>query len=74
MRDRLPLFAQLRLMLSQLLGQDGDVPPPGGPADPYARVRVPRPGGLPRLDTAVALAEPDEEPELAAAVGGSARR
>src|SRR4051794_2702950 len=73
MRDGSSLFARLRLMLTTLLAEGGDAPPPGGPADPYIRVRVPRPGRLPRLDTSVALAEPDEEPELAA-VGGSPGR
>ena len=73
MRERSPLFARLRLMLAQLLRLEDDLPP-GGPADPYARVRVPRPGGLPGLLTSVALTEPDDEPEFVTAVGASARR
>ena len=73
MRERSPLFGRLRLMLAQLLRLEDDLPP-GGPADPYARVRVRRPGGLPGLLTSVALAEPDDEPELVTAVGASARR
>jgi len=74
MREQSPLFARLRLMLAQLQRLEDDLPPLGGAADPYARVRVPRPGGLPGLHTSVALAEPDDEPELARPVGSAARR
>jgi len=69
MREQSPLFARFRLMIARMMEHGGDIPPFGGPADPFARVRVPRPGGAPRRDAAVALAEPDEEPEPAA-VGG----
>ena len=69
MREESPLFARFRLMIARMMEHGGDMPPFGGPADPYARVRVPRPGGAPRRDAAVALAEPDEEPEPDA-VGG----
>ena len=74
MREQSPLFARLRLMMAKLLARGGDIPPFGGPAAPYAHVRVPRPGGRPGRDTAIALAEPDEEPELAAAISSAKRR
>ena len=69
MRKNLPLFARFRLMIARVMEQGGDMPPFGGPADPYARVRVPRPGGTPARDASVALVEPDEEPELTAVAG-----
>jgi hypothetical protein len=67
MREESPLFARFRLLIARLMERGGDNPPFGGPAEP-AGVRVPRHGGHPGRGAAIALDEPDEEPELAAAV------
>jgi len=74
MRERSPLFTRLRLMIARLIAGGSDLPPFGDAPDPYARVRVPRPGGRPGRYASIALAEPDEESELAGAIGGSGRR
>ena len=69
MHEQSPLFARLRLMIAKFLMRGGDDPPFGGLSDAQARVRVPLRGGGPPRSSAIALAAPDEEPELAGAVG-----
>ena len=64
MREESPLFARFRQMIARLMDHGGDVPPFSGPADAMG-VRVPRHGGRPGRGAAIALEEPDEEPELA---------
>ena len=67
MPEESPLFARFRQMIARLMDRSGDGPPFSGPAEP-AGVRVPRHGGGPGRGDAIALDEPDEEPELAAAI------
>jgi hypothetical protein len=73
MRERSALFVRLRLMIARFLARNGDVPPFGGSAGAHPRVRVPPRGGGPPRRSAMALAEADEEPELAGAIGSYRR-
>jgi hypothetical protein len=71
MREESPLFARFRQMIARLTDRGGDVPPFSGPGD-AAGVRVPRHGGRPGRGAAIALEEPDEEPEVAPPARGVA--
>jgi len=72
MLPRSPLFARARLILARLF-QSGLPPSGDSPADPYARVRVPRHSGPSGRSAAVAVAEPEEAPQTVIA-RGSIRR